>query len=58
MNTSHPLEVRAERIAHRAAVERLQEVYRQLAEFEPKTTLPRDKENDVNDSEKKQEVNK
>ncbi len=58
MNTSHQPEVRAERIAHRAAVERLREIYRRLAEFEAKAASPPCEENDVNYSKKEQEVNK
>lgn len=58
MNTPHQPKVRAERIAHRAAVERLREVYRRLAEFEAKAEPPLNEGNDVNYSKKEQEVNK
>ena len=58
MNTSHQPEVRIERVAHRAAVTRLREVYQQLAKFESKATPSPDEANHVNYSTKEQEVNK
>ena len=58
MKISHQPEVRAERIAHRAAVAHLREVYRRLAEFEAKAAPPQDEENNVNYSKEEQEVNK
>jgi len=58
MKISRQPEVRAERVAHRAAVDRLREVYRRLAEFETKAAPPLDEKNDVNYSEVEQEVNK
>ncbi len=58
MNRSHQPEVRTERIAHRAAVERLRKVYQRLAEFEAQAMSPLDEENHVTNAKKEQEVHK
>ncbi len=58
MKISHQPKVQAERIAHHTAVKCLREVYQRLTEFETKAESPLNDENDVNYSEKEQEVNK
>ena len=58
MNKAPQPKVWAERIPHREAVARLRQVYRWLVEFEAKAVPRLGDENDVNDSEKEQEVNK